>query len=128
MNELTDANEILFMQLPDKWKRPPGGHAPPGTKIFPTTCPHLARSCQKPGRQLRTDRSGGCQQSIVPRTYSGACHTGLIWNGIWPVKTCPVYPPKVLFQNKWKKKTEETEEELTNQGSPGKQPVKLSGS
>jgi len=39
---------------------PQGGHAPPGFEMFATTCPHLARSCQKPWRKLRTDLSGGC--------------------------------------------------------------------
>jgi len=55
-----DPNRILFAQLPDNWRRPQGGHAPRGFKMFATTCPHLAWGCQKPGRQLRTDLSGGC--------------------------------------------------------------------
>jgi len=36
-----------------------GGHASPGFEMFAMTCPHLAWCCQKPGRQLRTDLSGG---------------------------------------------------------------------
>jgi len=51
---------------------PQGGHAPPGFEMFATTCPHLARGCQKPGTQLRTDLSGGCWRGIALRTYSGA--------------------------------------------------------
>jgi len=31
-----------------------------GFEMYATTCPHLAWSCQKPGRQLRTDHYGGC--------------------------------------------------------------------
>ena len=30
------------------------------------------------------------------------------WNGIRPMKTCATHPQKVLFQNKWRKKTEGT--------------------
>ena len=46
MNELADANWILFAQPPDNWEAQ-GGHAPPGFEMFAMTCPHLAWSCQK---------------------------------------------------------------------------------
>ena len=58
MNEL--ANRILSAQPPDNWTNSRGGHAPPGSKVFAVTCPHSAESCEKPGRQLRTDLSGSC--------------------------------------------------------------------
>jgi len=39
---------------------PQGGYTAAGFKMFAMTCPHVAWSCQKSGRQLRTDLSGGC--------------------------------------------------------------------
>ena len=32
-------------QLPDNWRRPKGGHTPPASETFATSCPHLAWSC-----------------------------------------------------------------------------------
>ena len=59
MNELADASQIMFAQLPDDWRRPQGGYAPPAFDMFATTCPHWTWTCQKPGRQLRTDDFSG---------------------------------------------------------------------
>jgi len=34
VTELADANRILFAQPLDNWRRPPGGHTPPGFEMF----------------------------------------------------------------------------------------------
>ena len=72
MNELTDTSRILFVQPPDNWGKPPGGHTPPGFEMFAMTCPHLQWSCQKPGRQLRANLLVVLTSTAL-RTYSGAC-------------------------------------------------------
>jgi len=52
--------EICLCKCRITEKTSQGGHAPPGFEMFATISPHLAWSCQKPGRQLRTNLSGRC--------------------------------------------------------------------
>jgi len=71
-NQLVDPNQILFAQPLDNWRGPQGGYTSPGFEMFATICPHLAWSCQKPRRQLRTELSGRCWRSVALHTYNGA--------------------------------------------------------
>jgi len=89
--------EVAGYRLNVHWitgEDPQGGHAPHGFEVFLTTCPQLALSCQKPGRQLRTNRSSGCYRSIVLCTYSGACSywIGNVLSDIQPTFEAEIIP------------------------------------